>query len=160
MGALDSVKEFYYKLEDKYYDILDSLDAKGVPVYKIVDPIEAAGFPSFPIVSLLLLIILFGAIYFAGSAFFPQVSNVEFAVQDKEGRAIEGASIVVSVAEETFGPKFTLSNGKVKFEKLPKDKEISLEVTKSDYKQFTETFVPGEDEVTRSVVLEELATTI
>jgi len=47
----------YNNLEDKWYDFLDSLNKKGVPVYKIVDPIDKV-VPSFILVLILLIIIL------------------------------------------------------------------------------------------------------
>jgi hypothetical protein len=36
-------------LEDKWFDFLDALDAKGIPVYSIVDPLEKRGIPSMPV---------------------------------------------------------------------------------------------------------------
>jgi hypothetical protein len=36
-------------LEDKWFDFLDALEAKGIPVYSIVDPLEKRGIPSMPV---------------------------------------------------------------------------------------------------------------
>lgn len=43
------LKEFYYKLEDKYFGMLDHLEEKGINLYKLVDPLEKNGIPTFPL---------------------------------------------------------------------------------------------------------------
>jgi len=43
------LKEFYYKLEDKYFAMLDRLEEKGINLYKLVDPLEKNGIPTFPL---------------------------------------------------------------------------------------------------------------
>ena len=53
-----SIQSIYSELEEKYYAFLDSLDTKGIPVYKLVDPIENAGIPSMPLAAGILIIIL------------------------------------------------------------------------------------------------------
>ena len=52
--VLGSLKEIYFSWEDKYYHFLDSLDSRGIPVYKIVGPLDKV----FPTFALLLIIAL------------------------------------------------------------------------------------------------------
>ena len=52
------LKEFYYKLEDKYFAMLDNLEEKGINLYKLVDPLEKNGIPTFPIFIILILAII------------------------------------------------------------------------------------------------------
>ena len=63
MGITDSVKEVYVKIENKFYDLMDSVEKAGLPVYKIIDPLEANGIPAFP-AFVLLLLALIGIIFF------------------------------------------------------------------------------------------------
>ena len=59
------LKDAYLKIEDKWFDFLDYLDDKGIPVYTLIDPLEKNGIPSFPvflIFFLLLGIFLFSAL--------------------------------------------------------------------------------------------------
>ncbi|MDD4251385.1 MAG: hypothetical protein PHX27_04305, partial [Candidatus ainarchaeum sp.] len=56
---------FYTKLEDKYFDLLDSLDKKGLPVYTYSDFFEDKGIPSFIITITILLLLILGIGFFA-----------------------------------------------------------------------------------------------
>jgi|GEM_PF-3424971 len=53
------LKDIYLKIEDKWFDLLDFFDDKGIPVYKAVDPLEKNGIPSLPIFLILILAIGF-----------------------------------------------------------------------------------------------------
>ncbi len=65
-GFPDTLKGFYYALEDRYYEALDRAN-EFVPVYSIIDPIDKI-VPSFLLflLFLLLLLLLLGGSYFAG----------------------------------------------------------------------------------------------
>ena len=69
MGILDSVRSAYFGLEDKYYNFLDWLDGKGIPVYTVVEPMDKV-LPSFIVFS-----VLFLAIFLAGCATGPLYSE-------------------------------------------------------------------------------------
>lgn len=56
-------KRFFQSLEDKWYNALDWIDGKGLPVYKLVDPIDKL----MPSLALFLVIVL---ALFAGFVFF------------------------------------------------------------------------------------------
>jgi hypothetical protein len=62
----------YYKLEDKWFDLLDWLETHKLPVYKLVDPLEKRGIPSLPVfvaISLVLIYVLFSLMGAGGPAF-------------------------------------------------------------------------------------------
>ena len=53
MGVGESLKDIYYNWEEKWYDLLDKIDAR-VPIYKVIDPIDQV-FPSFALFLILFL---------------------------------------------------------------------------------------------------------
>ncbi len=70
--------KFYLSLEDGYYEFMDSLEGKKLPVYRFfIAPLETHGLPSFPVFILFLLLLLGGAFSIYSMA-FPQ--PVEFRV--------------------------------------------------------------------------------
>ena len=75
MGLMDSLKDFYYKMQDKYYGFLDFLEGRGIPVYKVVDALDSRNIPSFPIVILLVLLILAGFVFLAMMLLAPSAST-------------------------------------------------------------------------------------
>ena len=66
-----AILDFYYKIEDKWFNFLDFLESKHIPIYKIVDPMEKAGIPSLPIfvafVLILIYLLLGGGIVLGGA---------------------------------------------------------------------------------------------
>lgn len=58
MGSI-AILDFYYNIEDKWFDFLDFLESKRIPIYKIVDPMEKVGIPSLPIFAALVLILIY-----------------------------------------------------------------------------------------------------
>ncbi|MFW5902278.1 MAG: MSCRAMM family protein [archaeon] len=56
-GINISLKNFYYKIEDKWFAGIDKLDKKGFPAYKMIDPLEKRGIPSLPVFIAFLIII-------------------------------------------------------------------------------------------------------
>ena len=53
-NIMDSIKSFYFSLEDKYYSLMDKLNEK-IPVYKVIDPIDKV-VPSFLVLICFLLL--------------------------------------------------------------------------------------------------------
>jgi len=54
----EKLAEIYTKAEDKYFDALDFLDAKGLPVYAYSDFFENKGVPSFVVTIAIIVAIL------------------------------------------------------------------------------------------------------
>jgi len=77
------LKDIYLKIEDKWFDLLDFLDDKGLPVYTAIDPLEKKGIPSLPVfLSSLIVIILLANILFMGNAV------VQFSITNQKGESI------------------------------------------------------------------------
>ena len=62
MGIKAALQNFYYSMEDRYYAVLDWLEAKGIPVYKIVDPVDEV-IPSFALSCLVALVLVLGIVW-------------------------------------------------------------------------------------------------
>lgn len=80
-----SIKEIYYDIEDKWFDLLDSIDQK-IPVYKVIDPIEKAGVPSLPVFIALTLLILY---FLLGGVILPQSQAFTLRVTDSSGNCYD-----------------------------------------------------------------------
>ena len=64
------LKEWYYAIEDKYYDLMDSLEDK-MHVYEwFVNPLEDKGVPSFPVFVLIVLALIAILINYANADIF------------------------------------------------------------------------------------------
>ena len=107
----DSGKGLYAGMEEKYYSFLDSLEEKGLPVYKIVDPIEGANIPTFPLAIVVLAAIIGLIIFGANSVLFGPV-ELNVLVQDSEGIALQGALVSASAGQTALDSRTTASDGK------------------------------------------------
>src|SRR3989338_8946543 len=77
-AATNPLSKAYYAVEDKYYDLMDWLQAKGAKVYEwFVEPIEKRGIPSFPIAVFLILAIAIGSF-----AFLSQGSSANVGIEN------------------------------------------------------------------------------
>ena len=100
MGVGESLKDIYYNWEEKWYDLLDKIDAR-VPIYKVIDPIDQV-FPSFA----LFLILFFILILLLTLGFFGFVGN---------GQATLTLTIVTETGETINGAEITLNDGTEKY---------------------------------------------
>lgn len=140
MAAIDSLKDIYKKMENKYYDILDSIQNAGIPIYKVVDAVEAQNIPTFPIVGILCLIIASLAVLFVAAIFFPWYSQVTIIIQDSSGNPIEGATVTIKLYDEVIATETTNEDGIV-IGGILYNEEYTIEVEKSpDYDSETKTF--------------------
>ena len=157
MGALG---DFYAKLEDKYYDFLDSLDKAGIPVYKVVDAIEGANIPSFPIAVLVLILLIAGIGFLAAGFLLPGQSALVVAVNDSSGANIGNASVTVELEGGESLSGTTNSLGEAEF-KVPKNTSVNVIVSKTpDFDEKSESFIAAEDEITKVIVLARKITTV
>ena len=102
MGISDALASAYAKLEDGYFDILDFLDARGIPVYGYSDFLEDRGIPSFPftiaiLVVIAILLYMFLIVGFAMNVTMvmtleddtgDRLTDVFLQVEDSEGRRL------------------------------------------------------------------------
>ena len=139
------LKEFYYKLEDKYYAFMDSLEQKGIKVYEyFIDPIEKRGIPSFPIFTLLVLLVLsaigflafsvatgapidLGPI-FGGSSFGTATLSVR--VSGPDGPL---SGVLVKMDGEGKTLTATTTAGIAVFRNVAKGKKLSLSINQEGY---------------------------
>ena len=84
MALGDTLRDYYKRLEDKYYGLMDYLSDKGIPVYRAIDAIESRNIPSFPIFVLLCVLVLAGLAW-AVTAILMPASMLTLAVQDEGG---------------------------------------------------------------------------
>ncbi len=127
MGA----KDIYYSLEDKWYALIDKIDAR-IPISGIVDKVDSV-VPSFA----LFLIILILIILFIGMNTFTllQPYTATFQITDYKGTAVYDSVINYSVLgngtvirEETLR---TNDNGEIKITDLSNGQEIKFNINLS-----------------------------
>ncbi|MEM4261606.1 MAG: Ig-like domain-containing protein [Candidatus Diapherotrites archaeon] len=125
-----SQKGFYESLEDKYYDLLDYLDSKGLPVYKAVDWLESKNIPSFPVVlaSVFLVLVL---VFFLFSSFFAN-AEVSVLVKDQEGNPVSNVLVAAYIDNQKFEEKSSDEKGSLVFQ-LPKGKQVEFRTKKQGY---------------------------
>ncbi|MFH0714049.1 MAG: hypothetical protein V1722_00210, partial [Candidatus Micrarchaeota archaeon] len=129
-GLLGKLKAFYYKVEDKYYALLDNLHDKGVDLYKyFVEPIESRGIPSFPVAIALILLVLGGIFFVASSSFIPSSATVTVHVAGAENSTIP---VTIVVDGTDFATKNTV-NGVVTFENVPTNKQAVVKISKDGF---------------------------
>ncbi len=104
-----NLKEKYFTIEDKYYDFLDKLQNKNIPIYKIINPIDKH-VPSLLLLILLTLTTLLLLTYFllssAGAAETQMTVEVSSANQ-----LLTNANVTAKFNKKTVSGK-TSSNGK------------------------------------------------
>jgi hypothetical protein len=136
----------YTKAEDKYFDLLDFLDAKGLPVYKYSDFFENKGIPSFVVtiaVLVLLLLILTLALTFKPA----DVSELTLSLRDAEGNPLQNVKITVTDGKDAVlfdgirsdGDKIQLNRG------LFSGETINISASKNGYQDRSIQFTVGKD---------------
>jgi len=117
--ALDSVKDFYYSLEEKWYGFWDKVD-ETIPVNGVIDAIDSV-IPSLILfILIVLLLVVFGAYSFMSSA---QVYSASFVISGPDNKPIYdtlitaqlmdgGGAIIKSLEQRTD------SEGRITFEKI------------------------------------------
>jgi len=102
MSFLDSVEEkvsgFYHFFEDKWYDVLDKIDAK-IPVYKIVDPIDKV-IPSFIVFLLIIVFLIFAGMYFIQFSSPYELTVTTF--DSSTTRSLSGVMLTGIINDEIF----------------------------------------------------------
>lgn len=131
MAEQESDKGLFASLEDKYYDFLDWLDEKGIPVYKAVDFLEEKNIPTFPIAVLLVLLILAGFVFLLAGLFLPASGNLTVTVQDSSGNPVTGVNVQVLFGNDSLS-KTTSSDGTAQFS-VPLNRELEVSATKTGY---------------------------
>ncbi|MBU1197652.1 hypothetical protein KJ765_04015 [Candidatus Micrarchaeota archaeon] len=143
MGLVESLKDLYFKIEDKYYAFCDYMENNvGLPVYdKFVTPIESNGVPSFP-VAILLVLIMFSALAVALITLFPGNTNLRVLVQSGD-QPLANIPVTLLLEGEEFATVQSDKDGFALFEGVPVGKKATLRVEQDGFETFVKTFVIG-----------------
>ncbi len=123
---------FYRKIENKYYDLMESIDGKGIPVYKVIDFIEERNIPSFPVFIVFILALVLG-IGFLLSGFLQPTVLVSVS---GNGQKISLANVELVVDGEIFSSGTTDESGNVLLV-APSEKNFSIQVSKAGFEDKT-----------------------
>ena len=154
MGVLDSLKNIYFGLEEKYYSLLDKIDER-IPIYKIIDPIDKI-VPSFALVLIIGFLLLVLALWWlAGILLPPTTSTLTIVVVEEDKTPIENAAVTFSVGGEEESRERTNENGEAKLEGIEKGTEVFVEAEKEGYQTRTRSvFVSEVPSQVEEIVLE------
>ncbi|HLD80811.1 MAG TPA: carboxypeptidase-like regulatory domain-containing protein, partial [archaeon] len=153
MAEGNPLKDLYFSIEDKYYDLLDSLDKAGVPVYSVTDAIESQGIPSMPVMLLLVLgaIAVPAALFLGANPLAPGAISLNVSVIDAAGKPVSEAFVSAAFGGEKLSFT-TLEDGKASFS-VPANTEVTLAAEKKGFEAFSLTFTTGSEAVSRDAVL-------
>ena len=97
MGILQSLKDLYYHLEDKYYDLIDRISTR-IPIYKVTDAIDKV-VPSFALLLLIIAVLIGYVLISFTPAIMPKKAEISIFVEyrDRYGAKypLEGASVTI-----------------------------------------------------------------
>lgn len=146
--AGDFLKDFYYRMEEKYYAFLDRLD-KAIPVYKIVEPIDRV-VPSFAIVLLIIILLLvFGGWFLIGLLTVKPQVTITLQVETSEGDLLGNATVKI------LGKSYiTDSQGLAKLE-LERDLKVRYEASKNGYETKKGEFIADESKAVSIIMVEQ-----
>ncbi len=153
MGALDPLKDLYYKGEDKYYQFLDKIPA----MYKIVDPIDKV-VPSFALFLVLgvLILILLGSLILGGlPALGPAQANLTIVAVDEDGAQLPNVNLLVEYGAEVVSSQ-TDELGAAEFVGIPLDADVYVTATKEGYDSRSTSFIISQSPTqSETITLEE-----
>jgi hypothetical protein len=127
------LKNLYYKLEDKYFEMLDTLEEKGINLYKIIDPLEKKGIPTFAIFLVLLLAIIFLIVYLLIPVVSTPADSINFVFKDSTGNTISSEEIDI-LFDNVSIVAVTNSQGIFELTNFEKKAEHILKIDDSKYK--------------------------
>ncbi len=133
MGFFDGIKEFYYSIEEKYYDFLDSINER-IPVYEIIDPIDRIAPSLLVFIFLGLVFLALGGLAFLGFFEGPK-DTLTINVIDKDAKAIEGALVSFSKQDADVVLVKTDSEGNAKYFGVKENDKVNVKVSKDGYVQ-------------------------
>ena len=136
----------YNKVEDKYFDLLDFLDKKGLPVYKYSDFFENHGIPSLVVtVSIIIAIVIFAFVvltYRGG-----EISELTLSLKDVEGNSLRGVELkIIDESEDVLFEGNTSDGEKIKLNRALLEGEKILVVTqKEGYQSASSAFIVSKE---------------
>ena len=160
-SAVDPLKQAYFSVEDKYYELMDFFEDKvRVPVYEyFVEPIEKNGIPSFPIGILLVLLLGLG-IFMVATGGAAQTGDVTISLLSASGQAVNGATVTLYVGDSEEGEQLdtvTSSNGRAVFSGVPLGQPLFVTVSAANYKDYSNALGTVASGTTKKISLENAA---
>jgi hypothetical protein len=148
----ERIAGLYTKAEDKYFDALDFLDSKGIPVYKYSDFFENKGIPSFVVTIAIIvgiLLLLTVALTYHG----PDASSLIMSLKSADGQSLTNVKLHIEndKGEILFdglandGQTIQLTKG------LYNGERISITATPQGYSPRTVDFTIGEQNGVASI---------
>ena len=146
------LKEFYFGLEDRWYQAVDKIDSK-IPIHGIVDRIDKI-VPSF---ALFLVIVALIILLVAFQLFSAPVALFSFKVTDTDGLPLENASVRVLLVDgsEAFSAT-TDGKGETGSARLVPGTKVTVSAAKTDFGEHSETIDVLESTYLYSIVLQSL----
>ncbi len=137
---------FYTKLEDKYFDVLDALDKKGIPVYAYSDFFENKGIPSF-VVTIAIIVAIIAIVTLALTYQGADVGELTLSLKDSDGQSLNDVSLVIKDAKGEVLFEGSASDGEtIKLNRaLFNGEEISITAEVEGYQPKTIAFTVGEE---------------
>jgi len=153
MQILEFLSNFYNKLENKWFDLLDFLDSKGIPVYAYASFLEERGIPSFPFtiaIFLLIAVLIFSFVLISPVTSIKitlqvtddlgsQLTNVQLTVSDSSGKIIFNRPV-------SSGETITLDNIKI-------GQTLTFEAVKQNYESARQQLIVEKSELPLSIQL-------
>ena len=138
MGFGEKLSGFYVGIEDKWFSMLDWLDARGIPVYKYSDFLENHGIPSFPFTIALIFIIAFllYGIFFVGMGVNP---NITINIADQFDESVSAVRITIKNAQGLEIKSQTINDGgTITLQGIPLGTVLTVYAEKTDYETASE----------------------
>ena len=151
----------YSALEEKYYAVLDFLDAKGLPVYTYNDFLEGRGLPAFPVTVALLVLIIAGiyGLLLVGTGVNPVIA-LTFEDQFKESVSGVSVSVKDSSGKLLLAPRNVSNGGTVELQGIPLGTELVLVAEKNGFDKAEKSIVVKREEITASIAMQKQVSAI
>ncbi|MEW6295806.1 MAG: hypothetical protein AB1467_05975 [Candidatus Diapherotrites archaeon] len=129
------VTDFYYALEDKYYDLMDRID-RVIPIHKIIEPIDKV-FPSFILFIIIILLLIGSGIYLALGGLPGKDVQLTFHVTDQSRSSLNAISISATHDSKTESLTTDMT-GKTMPLTVKADTIVSYEIDESSYEKLSD----------------------
>jgi len=130
-GITEAFRNAYRAMEDRFYTMLDWLDAHNVPAYRVHDWLEDRGIPPFPAFLGVFLLLVSGILIASVSA-STETYTATILVQDKSGNPIPDARVVLELESGYTVSQRTDVSGYAYFLNLS-EKPVSVSVSADGY---------------------------
>ncbi|MDP3741853.1 MAG: carboxypeptidase-like regulatory domain-containing protein, partial [Candidatus Micrarchaeota archaeon] len=140
------LKEIYYKIEDKYYGLIEWLANNGLNFKPLVQAIETKGIPSLPLFTALLLIIVGGAYLYTNPAMLQGISgstnSLTIRVQTASNEPLADALVAIT-GVNVDQSSITAADGTVSFTGISPGVRLRISVSKDGFSAVSRELISG-----------------